>query len=261
MARSARQAKKRVQQRPGVLHDGAAALGGFVSRNPVLVGGSTAFLVALFYVSANALWYQPHAHLGAFFATRDFMPVPTVSRVEQELADEPETTFQIERPAEPVEEVRGGDPLIARVQTILKELNFYSDAVDGLSGPGTRRAIAAYQTKMGLKASGEIDAELLDQLGASEKQASAPPTPTLRRDITNAITPPKPVAEVRPEARTAKIQEGLRAFGNEGIEVDGKIGARTTAAIKEFQSLFGLSESGQPDEAVYVKMKEIGLIK
>ena len=42
------------------------------SRNPALAGGATAFLVALSFVSANALWYQPYAHSGAFFATRDF---------------------------------------------------------------------------------------------------------------------------------------------------------------------------------------------
>ncbi|TGR62427.1 peptidoglycan-binding protein, partial [Mesorhizobium sp. M2D.F.Ca.ET.223.01.1.1] len=30
-------------------------------------------------------------------------------------------------------------------------------------------------------------------------------------------------------------------------------------AIKEFQALFGLPETGEPDEAVYVKMREIGL--
>jgi len=56
-----------------------------------------------------------------------------------------------------------------------------------------------------------------------------------------------------------KLQAGLRAFGNEGIEVDGIVGARTRAAIHEFQSLFGLPETGEPDEALYAKMREIGL--
>ena len=37
------------------------------------------------------------------------------------------------------------------------------------------------------------------------------------------------------------------------------VGARTKAAIREFQSLFGLPETGEPDEAVYAKMREIGL--
>jgi peptidoglycan hydrolase-like protein with peptidoglycan-binding domain len=43
------------------------------------------------------------------------------------------------------------------------------------------------------------------------------------------------------------------------MEIDGVIGSRTQAALREFQSLFGLPETGQPDQAVYAKMKEIGL--
>lgn len=41
--------------------------------------------------------------------------------------------------------------------------------------------------------------------------------------------------------------------------MDGVIGARTKSAIREFQSLFGLPETGEPDEVVYAKMREIGL--
>ncbi|TIT07086.1 MAG: peptidoglycan-binding protein, partial [Mesorhizobium sp.] len=56
MARSARQPRA-VKRQSSAFEEGALALGGMISRNPVLVGGSTAFLVTLFYVSANALWY------------------------------------------------------------------------------------------------------------------------------------------------------------------------------------------------------------
>ena len=55
------------------VREGARAFLGLISRNPTLAGGSTAFLVALSFVSANALWYQPYAHSGAFFATREFV--------------------------------------------------------------------------------------------------------------------------------------------------------------------------------------------
>ncbi|TJX51966.1 MAG: peptidoglycan-binding protein, partial [Mesorhizobium sp.] len=51
MARSAKQPKA-VKRRSNAFQDGAIAVGGMISRNPVLVGGSTAFLVTLFYVSA-----------------------------------------------------------------------------------------------------------------------------------------------------------------------------------------------------------------
>ncbi|RWF30335.1 MAG: peptidoglycan-binding protein, partial [Mesorhizobium sp.] len=85
MARSARQPRA-VKRQSSAFEEGALALGGMISRNPVLVGGSTAFLVTLFYVSANALWYQPFPHAGAFFATRSIEDFPRA-------ADEPETTI------------------------------------------------------------------------------------------------------------------------------------------------------------------------
>ena len=43
------------------------------------------------------------------------------------------------------------------------------------------------------------------------------------------------------------------------MKVDGVIGARTRSAIREFQSLFGLPVTGEPDATLYAKMREIGL--
>ena len=56
-----------------------------------------------------------------------------------------------------------------------------------------------------------------------------------------------------------RIQAGLKAFGNDDIEIDGVVGAKTRSAIQEFQALFGLPETGDPDPAVDAKMQEIGL--
>jgi peptidoglycan hydrolase-like protein with peptidoglycan-binding domain len=257
MARSAKQPRA-VKRQSSAFEEGAIALGGMISRNPVLVGGSTAFLVTLFYVSANALWYQPFPHAGAFFATRSIEDFPRAG------ADEPETTINIVRPA-----VKS-DPTVEQVQGILKDLDFYSGTVDGISGPNTRKAIQAYQQKVGLPATGEIDAVLLDQLGAKQTTAAIPhPVP---RPVDSAMAPaaasapvpipasaPADAAAQVPDARIIKIQAGLKAFGNDDMQLDGVVGARTKAAIKEFQSLFGLPQTGEPDEVVYVKMREIGL--
>src|SRR5438105_6418722 len=118
MARSARRPKV-VEPERGVLAEGAVAVGQMISRNPVLVGGSTAFLVTLFYVSANALWYQPFPHAGAFFATRSIAGFPRAT------SDEPETTFNIVRPSGTPAPIKG-DPVVEQVQGILKDLDFYS---------------------------------------------------------------------------------------------------------------------------------------
>ena len=62
------------------------------------------------------------------------------------------------------------------------------------------------------------------------------------------------------DERIRRIQAGLRSFGNDQIVIDGLTGSRTRSAILEFQALFGLPETGDPDDAVVAKMKEIGLI-
>ncbi len=256
MGRSAKRPEV-VRRRTGVLKGGVAALGAMISANPVLVGGSTAFLVTFFFVSANALWYQPFPHTSAFFATR------TIQGFAPPQIDEPETTIRIERPPVPAAPPPG-DPVVEQVQSILKDLNFYTGAVDGLQGPNTHKAIEAYQRKVGLTPTGEIDGPLLDQLGATPTTASVPPQPqpAPRQGTADAVLPDAPVASPAAnaaDARIVKIQAGLKAFGNDAIRLDGVVGAQTSAAIREFQSLFGLPVTGKPDEEVYAKMREIGL--
>lgn len=248
MARTARPLE---ESEPWSLSDGVSALLGLIARNPTLVGGLTAFLVALSFVSANALWYQPHAHSGAFFATRDFLR-PGVTALPEE------TTFVIERPEQP-RQIKG-DPAVRNVQETLKQLNFYGGEVDGLLGPNTRLAIEAYQQKMGLAVTGTVDETLLDQLGSGPVKPTVLPSPAPRDAVVEKIAASPAPAPARDEM-VAAIQSGLKEFGNDAMEVDGLIGAQTEAALREFQSLFGLPATGKPDRAVYAKMKEIGLVE
>lgn len=268
MASSAKR-RKSAPEPGGLLQQGMIAVGNVISRNPAAVGGSTAFLVALLYVSANALWYQPHAHTGPLFATRAFETFISEER-RTELA-QPQTTIRIERPEEETTP-RLSDPVVEKVQQVLFDLKFYEGGVDGIKGPNTRRAVEAYQRKMGLTPTGDIDQDLLEQLGAAvgdETGAIAPNEPTERaaepKQETDEIAAAIEAAGggsgeapggIQRDAMVARIQMGLRASGNETIEVDGVLGARTKAAIKEFQSAYGLPQTGEPDRAVYAKMKE-----
>lgn len=243
--------RKAAAEPDSLLARGAEAVSAFVGRNPAAVAGSTAFVVALLYVSANALWYQPHAHTGPFFATRAFESF--VSPQRRVVKPEPETTIKIERPEETQPPPRLADPVVEKVQRILASLSFYDGEVDGRKGPGTRKAVEAYQRKMGLTPSGEIDQELLEQLGANDTTGAITPSPK-PKDVADVAT--KDVAD---KELVARIQKGLRAFGNADIQVDGVLGARTKAGIKEFQSIFGLEATGEPNDRVYAKMKEAKL--
>lgn len=253
MPRSARQPSRKAG--PTVTRAVAESVGGVIARNPAAVGGSTAFLIALFYVSANALWYQPYLHPQPLMVTRGYPDGAAESRRKPDDG----TTFRIEReeaaqetataPARPQP-----DPTVTRVQTVLKDLQIYAGPVDGLPGPATRRSIEQYQTRLGLAVTGRIDDDLLRQLDALDTTAGIIPAPSPAVAEPNA-----PGLELTGQDRISRIQAGLRAFGSEGIDIDGIAGPKTRSAVKDFQSLFGLAETGEPDLAVLRKMREIGL--
>jgi len=59
------------------------------------------------------------------------------------------------------------DKVIADVQAVLQEMGYYKGEVDGLLGPLTREALAAYQADNGLTQTAAIDEPTLDALGMS----------------------------------------------------------------------------------------------
>ena len=283
---ASRSARPRSGRRPADIYeeeDEAGGLGAFLMRHRLAVGGLTAFAVAFSYVTANAIWYQPHAHDGAFFATR---PLPSGAQPAR-----PETIIRLDRSAaqEPVQNqvaavkqsgatpsaapqlpdlapapapqqavVRTGDPVVEEVQRILSGLNLYSGTVDGLNGPQTRAAIENYRRIVGLGGGAEIDDALLSQLGAAPRSMTSAPQLPAGSPGTDLIE----TSSAKPsggDQMIRRIQAGLKAFGNDGIEEDGVVGPRTRKAIIEFQSLFGLPQTGEPDEALYAKMRDIGL--
>jgi hypothetical protein len=57
------------------------------------------------------------------------------------------------------------DQVVADTQSLLKQMGYYTGEVDGLLGPLTRQALAAYQADQGLTATASIDEPTLDSLG------------------------------------------------------------------------------------------------
>lgn len=267
-----------------LLREGLVLTGGAIMRNPAAVGGTTAFLVAMAFVSANALMNQPHQHKGAFFSTRalvEHTPAATPQPRPDPVRFEVQPRAQQTTPAIASETTASlpGDPQVRLVQEVLKDLELYAGDVDGLNGPQTESAVAHYQRLVGLEPSGRIDDELLRHLGlgAGNEPASEPAMSggTASEEAVPAVFVPAdaPLPQPRPQAKAevleaalhapnpqiVRIQAGLKAFGHDDIELDGVVGPKTRGAIKEFQALFGLSVTGEPDAAVYAKMREIGL--
>ncbi len=164
-----------------------------LARNPVTVGGTTAFMVALFYVSANALWYQPHFHHGAFFATRPartqlLQQAPGVASVpgkRRQGHDDDRHRSQPEAADGPIAaKISAADATVQKVQTLLANLDLYSGPLDGIAGPQTSQAIQAYQKIVGLEQTGTVNDQLLAQLGARPTAPDIAPKPQPRPDIT-----------------------------------------------------------------------------
>jgi hypothetical protein len=59
------------------------------------------------------------------------------------------------------------DKVIANVQGVLQQMGYYKGEVDGLLGPVTREALAAYQADQGLTTTEAIDEPTLESLGMS----------------------------------------------------------------------------------------------
>jgi peptidoglycan hydrolase-like protein with peptidoglycan-binding domain len=251
MARSARPAKRRRPPR-AFWADRLASAGAVLARNPVATGGTVAFLVAFSFVSANAIWYQPHAHRDAFFPTRDFV------RSFVDTPEEPETTFLIERPAPTARPrvVPIANPTTAKVQGVLKQLGFYDGTVDGISGPATVKAIDTYRRTVGLNGSATIDASLLEQLGIEPTTAGIRPSPAPRDEIQELLQ-----SDEQTVALTKQVQAGLRAHKYPDMAIDGILGAQTKTAIKEYQARAGLKVTGMPDKTLLAKMRLDKLIK
>jgi hypothetical protein len=90
------------------------------------------------------------------------------------------------------------DPSVQAIQARLKALGFYAGAVDGLAGPRTRSAIAAFQRANGLPVDGSANRELLSIANTASnrppKVVKLTPEPPVRRTEPTRQEAPKDIA-------------------------------------------------------------------
>lgn len=192
------------------------------------------------------------------------------------------------------------DPLIRGIQRELARIGIYGGAVDGLTGPMTRAALAKYAElsgregrapapdedllarlkrtdRAGLQAAAETQApenagpESADIADAERPQpASARPRQddhnAARRREANLYIPPADVpvstggASDQPSALVRDIQKGLVNMAYSDVEIDGVVGAKTRGAIRHFERHYRLPETGEPSRRVLDKLRDIGAL-
>ncbi len=270
-----------------------------VARNPALVGWGLAASVVGAYASLNALAFQDQRHPSAFFQTRmaepnpggqlaqgGQMPIPgtperPVTRIVFSNANDqaqPLPSAATDDVASQIEAAAAPQPVPVRaeLQELLTRLGHYDGKIDGLDGPRTRAAIESYKTAVGLAGIELPMTDLLTSLRNNALVTAAIPR-TRPVETTTQVPVPAPVISGAPEPvrfapptaaapvveadpMVMKVQAGLRAFGNLDIVVDGRSGSQTSAAIREFQSLFRLETTGEITPALIEKMIAVGLI-
>lgn len=121
---------------------------------------------------------------------------------------------------------------VRSVQQALNNLGYDAGPVDGALGPKTRGAIRAFQVAEGLTVDGNVDDELLEELGVA---ASAPPN-----DDDDDASDQGTSEWVRLEIERELVEHNYAAG-----PVDGVIDNQARAAISAFQRDAGLQANGQ----------------
>jgi peptidoglycan hydrolase-like protein with peptidoglycan-binding domain len=139
-------------------------------------------------------------------------------------------------------------PTVRALQRELRSRGFRV-ASDGVYGPGTRRAVARFQRRLGLRVNGLVDRPLLWWLGLSVCEL---PGPTTARGGANG--------RLRLGAygpRVCVLQRVLARSG-EPVAVDGGYGPLTRAAVRRAQRRLGLRPTGVADRRLLARLRAKG---
>ena len=122
------------------------------------------------------------------------------------------------------------------LQERLIELRYLSGVADGVYGPETQEAVAAYQKNNGLEADGVAGLATLRKLNGSSRAATG----------ATATNPPAGATLREGDSGEGVYNLQLRLFelGYYSGRIDGRFGPETTEAVKAFQRANGLTADG-----------------
>ena len=267
-------------------------------ENPAMSGGLLVMALTATAIVTNAMFLQSGQHPEPLFTTRPLaLPVPAVSAPSPRpapprdvaaaiVAAPPPTPAPTPAVAPPVPVL---DPvvLVTDMQRELARLGLYVGSIDGIAGPRTEAAIAAYETAAGRSVTGEPSAELLAQLKAGPLPSPAPaasaptaPEPTAPEPAAaapepaheapavaatpatlSAVVPEEaPPAPPPPEASDVlrRVQTALNQAGYGPLAVDGFPGSETAGAIRRFELDNGLAITGEVGERLVTRLVAVG---
>ncbi|MFH1768963.1 MAG: peptidoglycan-binding protein [Candidatus Omnitrophota bacterium] len=132
----------------------------------------------------------------------------------------------------------GYNSKVKKIQVVLRELGFESGPIDGKLGGHTRRVIQEFQKVNNLKTNGFVDIETWSKLCGEEVSSDA-----IQKRLTQAVW-------------VRKVQKALGDAGFNPGPIDGKLGPRTTKAIKKFQESMRIKPDGIVDPKTWINLYE-----
>jgi len=170
-------------------------------------------------VWVNALWLQEGRHPAPLFAAA---PSASQSKARAEAAAK-----------------------MRELQRGLHDLGFYDGPVDGIDGPRTHLAIAAYRKANGLDGAGWDNEALRRHVILASR--TVPPVPP--------VLPAQSAAD--DGQRILAVQKVLADLGYAPGRIDGRLGSQTRAAIMRFEQDNGLKPTGELSPALLRRLSAI----
>jgi murein DD-endopeptidase MepM/ murein hydrolase activator NlpD len=137
--------------------------------------------------------------------------------------------FASDTPTTDDPEIAAGNPEIAALQVGLRGQGLYESTVDGVLGPGTKKALRRLQKRAGLVANGVPNQRTREALGGYGRRA-----PLGARRLSLGAK----------GWDVAALQFALAWHGFPSSTFDGVLGAHTDAALRSFQTWAGIKPKG-----------------
>lgn len=216
-------------------------------REPLVVAGHTVTTTQAAIVAASGLviLLAILAAAGVFSSGSKPTAAPTTVPATTPAV----TTPAVTTPAKPKQTVpaptsalKPGDSgaQVKVLQKALNSLGFSSGTPDGSYGPGTKAAVAAFQSSKGLTADGIFGAATL----AALQQALSGSTGTTGAGTTSVQAPTTTLKPGDTGAQVKTLQRALKSLGYTIGTIDGQYGPGTKSAVQAFQKAQGLSADG-----------------
>lgn len=142
-------------------------------------------------------------------------------------------------------------PDVASIQTKLKKAGFLSDKADGIYGDNTVKAVSAFQKKLGLPVTGNVDARTLSVLNKviakNNRQSGSQMEDELELGDSGD--------------RVVKLQNLLLLHGYNPGGVDGQFGNGTKKAVMKLQKKNSMPLTGVVDDEVWNRLNRAPYLK